>query len=284
MSSKRQERKEGGDRKERRSLFLLLPLLAVLAGCSEAFDPFVASDQTFALYGVLDARRDTQSVRVQPIAEAENTEGTVEARVTSTDLAAGETLVWQDSVVQLDDGTPGTVFFAPFRPLPGRSYRLEASRPADGASSSAEVRLPAEPPFTAAPPTMIGTIISQRLTIESVEPPSGVVVTYTVQPVGAAQPLRFAVSYEARPVRAGVGFDVLVSLARDAANILSRFEEGTEVALLGLELTYDLVDEAAAPVIGGIGQIGTVASFTDEWTLASELVRAIGFVDGQGGG
>jgi len=41
----------------------------LLAACSDAFDPFVESDRTFALYGFLDARRDTQYVRVQAITE-----------------------------------------------------------------------------------------------------------------------------------------------------------------------------------------------------------------------
>lgn len=258
---------------------VLLFTATLLAGCSDAFDPFVASDQTFALFGFLDARRDTQFVRVQPIAEQADTPAAVEARVTSTDLVTRERLVWQDSLIVLDDDDVGTAFFAPFRPVAGRVYRLEAMRLTDGAVSTADVALPTQPPLQVAPPDVISTIVAQLLTIENDRPPSAVVVTYTVRPVGDEEPVRVEVPYDA--VERETGFGVAVSLSRDAGVILSGVEKGTEVELLDLEIAYDLVNEPPVLVEGGAGQIGVAAAFTNGWRLDAEFVELIGFVDAQ---
>ncbi len=200
------------------------------------------------------------------------------ARVTSTDLASGDILVWQDSTVRLDDGTTGTAFVAAFRPLAGQAYRIEATPPEGGAVSSAEVRLPAMPALAVDVPTMIAGIISQRLTVASVERPRAATVIYTVRPAGQEDSIRVEVRYTATRVQ--TGFEVLVALSRDAGEILNA--SGTEVALLGLALSYDLTGERVA-VTGGVGEIGSVAAFVDRWTLASEVVEALGLIDAQGG-
>lgn len=258
---------------------LVLLLLVALVGCSDAFDPFVESDQTFALYGLFDGRRDTQFVRLQPVIDEADTSGGVEARVVSTEIGTGEQVVWQDSLVVRADGSRGTLFFARFRPLAGQVYRLEASR-ADGATSTAEVRLPAEPPFSAETPTETGDFISQRVVIDSARPPSGFVVTYTVRPAGG-EAVRVDVVYDVTLAPGEGGFRLLVSLSRDVNAILSSLSRPVE--LLALELTYDLANEPAVPVTGGIGAVGVAARFTAGWTLAPDVVADLGLIDAQGG-
>ncbi len=289
MTRQREERKEGRERKESGasrfllSLLFLFPLVCFpLAGCSDAFDPFVESDQAFALYGFLDARRDTQFVRVQPVTETADDAGTVEATVTSTDLATGERLAWQDSLVERDDGTLGIVFFAAFRPLAGRQYRIEAVQPGTGAASAVEVGPPAEPPLLVGPATPVDSVVTQTLTVASATRPSALVVTYTLRREGTVEPFLVAVRYSAEPGRRADGFAVFVRLTRDAEAILSRFEEGTEVTLLSLGLAYDLENEVRVPVVGGLGEVGAAAAFEAGWTLARDAVRLIGFEDGQG--
>ena len=267
---------------------VLLFCALMLAACSDAFDPFVESDRTFALYGFLDARQDTQYVRVQAITEQEEPGSTVAARVTSTDLVTEETIAWQDSLVRLDDGELGTAFFAVFRPEAGRMYRIEATRPDDpGAASEVVVMLPAEPPLQTAEPEVIGGAVAQRLTLPGDLRPENVRVAYTVQRVEVgSDPIGFSFERNAQPVVGGGAFDVLVPLSRDAQVIRSTLgidpQDPEPVALLSLQLSYEIVDEQRAEVTGGIGNVGAAAAFETEWTLAEVFVEAIGFVDAQG--
>lgn len=269
---------------------VLLFCVLMLAACDDAFDPFVESDRTFALYGFLDARRDTQFVRVQAITEQEEPGSTVAARVTSTDLVTEETIAWRDSLIQLEDGMLGTVFFAVFRPEAGRAYRIEATRPDEpGAASEVVVMLPAELPLETPEPEVIGGDIVQRLTLPSDLPPENVRVTYTVQRVEAgSDPVGFSFDRNAQPVVGGGALDVLVPLSRDARVIRSTLgidpENPEPVALLGLHLSYEIVDEQRAEVTGGIGNVGAAVAFETEWTLAEAFVEAIGFVDAQADG
>lgn len=61
--------------------------------------------------------------------------------MTSTDLHTGEAVVWEDSLIAFGEGRFGHVFHAAFRPVYGRTYRVEVRR-SDGAVSSAEVTVP----------------------------------------------------------------------------------------------------------------------------------------------
>lgn len=271
---------------------VLLFCALLLAACGDAFDPFVESDRTFALYGFLDARQDTQYVRVQAITEQEEPGSTVEARVTSTDLVTEEVVVWRDSLVVLDDGEFGTAFFAIFRPEAGRTYRIEATRPDDpGAASEVVVMLPAEPPLQPAEPEVIAGDVAQRLTLPGDLRPENVRVTYTVQRVeSSSASIGFSFDRNVQPVLGGGAFDLLVPLSRDARAIKSTFgidpddPNGERVALLDLEISYEVVDEERAEVTGGVGNVGAAAAFAAGWTLAEEFVEAIGFVDAQADG
>lgn len=267
----------------RRAPLAALVFLGALltSGCSDAFDPFVETEPAFALFGFLDARQDTQFVRVQPITGQDATAFT--ARVTSTALATGEQIAWRDSLVQLDDGSTGTVYVGPFRPEPGVTYRIEATpQEVPGAASVAVVTVPAEAELRVPPPIVGEQSVTQVLGLEGALRPRAVRATYTVQRTGG-EPLQFGFNYSPRP--AADGFEVLVVLLRDASTIrtiLGIDPEGTErPALLDLELDYDLVSEAQ-PTPDGLGSFGSAASFTTAWTLAPQAVSAIGFVDAQG--
>jgi hypothetical protein len=265
-------------------LFLAL----LLAACSDTFDPFVESDRAFALYGFLDARRDTQFVRAQPIVAGTAVDpGAI--RVTSTDLETQETTVWQDSLVRLDDGTLGTAFFAIFRPQPGQPYRVEAARTdVPGVTVEAVMALPSRAPLQTAEPVEVGDAITQRLTFEGALPITEVTVRYTVRRVEeGSKPRAFDIRYS--PPTTGER-DVLVSLGRNAETIRAALGAGpnsperVDIALLDLRVSYDIVAERQAEVMGGIGNFGVAASFSDGWTLAPAFVEAIGFVDAQDDG
>ena len=264
----------------------VLLLSAALFGCETAFDPFVAEPEGFALTGFLDARRDTQFVRVQPLADREIEAVLGDIRFTSTDLASGTQRVWQDSLVTLDDGTTGLLFFAVFRPDAGATYHVEAT--GEGRASRADVPLPAEPEVEVLNPVQIGTTISQRLVLATEQAPVEAEVVYAVRRADTGEAATFTFGYEARPVFDGEGFDVLVSLSRNAGvirNALGVAPDDTEaIELLGLRLHYALVEAEAAAVEGGVGAFGAAAGFERPWTLGTFFVAALGFVDRQGEG
>lgn len=265
-------------------IFLLLALL--LAGCDESFDPFVGEDERVALHGFLDARQDTQFVRVQPIADETREPRLGEADLTSTALGSGTMRTWQDSLVTLDDGSAGLLFFAAFRPVPGEVYRIEAEGD-DGAEERVEVAMPAEPPLTASQPVEVGGVISQRLTLLSELRPEEVRVIYTVRLPGG-EPVDVTVQDEAQPVFEGSGFDVLVGLSRDVGTVRSALgltpEDEQPVELLGLRLRYVLQDPMRAVVEDGLGAIGVAAAFEGSWVLDPGFVEELGYVDAQGEG
>lgn len=269
-----------------RLAFPALLLALLLGGCDDAFDPFVEAPDRFALFGFLDARQDSQFVRVQPIAEDTRQPRLGEATLTSTALGSGAVQAWQDSLVTLDDGSLGLLFAAAFRPVPGEVYRIEVEGE-DGTLEQIEVAMPAEPPLMPFQPAEIGGVISQRLRLPSELPPEDVRVVYTVRLPNEA-PVDVIVTDEAQPAFEAVGFDVLVGLSRDVATVrgaLGLAPEGDEhVELLGLRLRYDLVDPTRAVVEGGLGAIGAAAAFEDAWVLDPETVEALGYVDAQGEG
>jgi hypothetical protein len=133
---------------------LALPLALALGACSEGVDPTVGTDEVFTLYGYLDPTADRQSIRVVPIAERLDAEtpDAIDAAVTATDLASGETVAFRDSLVTFPDGARGFVFVADWTPGFGRTYRVEAVRAEDGKAASAVVETPEAVNATLAPP------------------------------------------------------------------------------------------------------------------------------------
>ncbi len=267
-----------------RRLLVLVLIAASAAGCSEAFDPFVEMDEDFALFGFFDARRDTQFVRVQPLTDRDAVPVLGDVTLTSTNLGTGATQAWQDSLVTLDDGALGLLFFAAFRPDLGTVYRLEVEG-ADGAFQRVDVAVPAEPVLDIAQPTSLSGIILQRLNVASPTLPTGVQVVYTVRLVGGPTQ-EVAVDYDARIDSQGEGYDVVVRLSHDVFRV--RFELGVgsmgQVELLGLRLRYEIVDPERVVVADGLGVVGVAAAFESAWTLAEPFAEALGYIDRQGEG
>ena len=224
-------------------------------------------------------------MRVQPLAEDAREPRLGEATLTATALGSGAVRTWQDSLVTLDDGARGLLFFAAFRPEVGETYRIEVEAE-DGASERLDVAMPLEPTLTAARPAEVGGIISQRLLLASEIRPVEVRVLYTVRRTDGGEPVQMLAHYDAQPVAQGSGFDLLVRLSRDAATIRALLgvepEETDAIALLDLRLRYAIEDPARAVVEGGLGAIGVAAAFETGWTLEPEFVEALGFVDAQG--
>lgn len=120
--------------------------LFALAACEEDVAQ-VRTERPFTVFGLLSPALPRQEVYVFPIEPRLRPLPTSapDARVTTTDLATGETVVWEDSV-QAATGTGGGaeyVFRAPIDVAYGRTYRLEVARQ-DGATARVDVTVPEE--------------------------------------------------------------------------------------------------------------------------------------------
>jgi hypothetical protein len=121
---------------------LVFVLVLSLAACDTSVDPFQKSDRHFSVGGVIDATVDTQFVRLTPLRHsAEGDSSPLDAEVTTTDLATGETSVWHDSVFSLIPSGPAHNVWSSFDFEPGHSYHFTA-RTSDGRESNALVVLP----------------------------------------------------------------------------------------------------------------------------------------------
>ena len=123
---------------------ILVCFLAVsVSACEEDVVAVLGTDLPFSMFGVLTPQADTQWVRVFPIeGRLEPTPpGPLDAQFTSTDLLTGEQRVWQDSLIQEENGQFAHVFWSSFPTPFGRAYRLEVER-SDGAASRVEVEVP----------------------------------------------------------------------------------------------------------------------------------------------
>ncbi|HET6569014.1 MAG TPA: hypothetical protein VFG50_13700 [Rhodothermales bacterium] len=125
--------------------FLIVPLVlaAGLLGCEEDVIGVTGEDHPFTLFGILNPIADTQKVRVFPINGKleQGSAAPIDAVVTSTDLQTGDVRTWQDSILSFPDGSHGYLYWAPFRPEGGHTYRIDVTR-SDGERSSAQATVP----------------------------------------------------------------------------------------------------------------------------------------------
>ena len=100
------------------SLMLCMLGLLLLAACEEDVTA-VRTERPFAAYGLLSPLYPKQEVYVFPVEERLRPlpPEPLDARVTTTDLVTGETVVWRDSVVAAADEGAAHLFWAP---APGR--------------------------------------------------------------------------------------------------------------------------------------------------------------------
>lgn len=132
-----------------RTSIIFIALICLQAGCDYSFDPLQENDQHhFSMYGYLDASADTQWVRVMPVRDSLYYEPKpLDATVTLTNSASGETVEMQDSLFSYVQGVYTHNFWTTMDIEPTETYRLTAeSSKGDEASSSVEVTLPEDFP------------------------------------------------------------------------------------------------------------------------------------------
>lgn len=284
----------------RRLAFTALLAVGLLAGCDNSVEPFAESTRYYAIFGFLDADRDTQYVRIEPTRSNPEV-GPVEfdvASVKTIDMTSGAVLAWSDSLVELPDGGTGLLYYAAFRPVRARSYRIEVRR-SDGAATTATTTVPGIPPLSVRRPdrSFVGTL-EQGLLFDGVtRAPEYIVVNYAVTYDTVTTPLEVRLPYNVVGVPDGSGWRVIVRLTRDKSTVFQRLSlmTGAQVTLHTLSIDLRLLsndwplDEPGRTrtnVTNGFGFFGSAVTHTATWVLESEYVNELGFIDAQdtGGG
>jgi hypothetical protein len=123
---------------------VLFAALAVAGGCDASFDAYEDTDRVYSVFGYLDANADTQFVRVEPLQDSVFAgSDAFEARVTSENVATGETVRWNHRVFLTNPNNVQVHNFTTTADLdPEATYRFRVERERDGAASSAEVTTP----------------------------------------------------------------------------------------------------------------------------------------------
>lgn len=281
-----------------RSVWLAVAvMMGLAAGCDNTVDPFIESDRYFTIFGYLDTASDTQYVRVIPFRKdlGGTADDTLDVEVTSTVAESGVVHEWRDSVITYSDGSVGHVFYAPFRPLPGRQYTFRVERPDGGASWAETIVPPAEKVDVTQPPVSATPPISQTVTWRDIEAePFRVEVWYRFSEYPPNQPFSdFVVTYDdiGRPLDDG-SWEVTVTLSDDLEEIQPSVSDGSPLLGVGMRLTMS--DDAWRPPDGafnrevlvqpgtfsnvehGFGYFGSVNQYTVEWVLHPLILQRLG--------
>lgn len=278
----------------------LVTLLASFThvACDNSVDPFAESTRYYAIFGFLDADRDSQYVRIEP------TRGNPElgvvrfdvASVITTDLMSGEVRVWADSLIELEEGGVGLLYYGVFRPIRGHTYRIDIRR-SDDASTTALTTVPEDPPLSVRKPdrSFLGSLEQGLLFGELARRPEKIVVNYAVTYGVLVEPLEVKLPYNVFGVPEGTGWRVIVRLTRDRSAVIDRLglKPTDQVALhtvsIDLRLLssdWPLVDPGLAEtnVTNGFGFFGSAVTHRAIWVLDSLTVRELNLIDKQQSG
>ncbi len=252
-------------------------------------DPFVPGEgHRFAVFGYLDTAADTQYVRVARVRSDAtfSSDNDDPPLVTTTNLHTGETVVWADSLIRLENGSLGLVYFAGFDIQPSATYRLDVTD--EGAEPTRA--------FTTVPGTngiIAGTPhpnrfgdLEQTVLWGSIARARDAHVFYQVRTLPTGVDTTIAISYVGLGERAPEGWIFGVTLERDY-RLVRRFTESargdTAIALLDLSMSIEApseewtVTEEASNIENGTGFFASVGRFRESWSLDTTILQSIGY-------
>ena len=288
----------------------LLVLLLAGSSCQEEVSTAPGTDIPFSLYGVLNPEADTQWIRVYEVNNERLTPAhpaPLRADFTSTLLETSVTRTWQDSVMQLDNGTFGHFFWAAFRPDYNKTYRL-VLRGSDERTSQVRLHVPVRVATALRAPYVVdagenaGVILP--LSIDGAaarlyRPEATYLVRYGTFPEDVA---RLSLPYPDRPEQTNNGWLFEVNVSEDYHTILrdlmSRqlYHSACGIKLLRVTLTVRIVNEGwmlpdfvtnvnqvAQPgvfsnVENGFGFVGSGYSEQARWDPSEEIVHETPFL------
>lgn len=284
---------------------LLAGLLVGTLGCEEDVDPFVESDRSFTVYGYLDPGEATQYLRVIPLLQVLAEDGPrapLNATVTTTELERGVTTTWRDSIMTFSDGSMGHVFYGNFRPVPGRTYRLEVIPPNGRPATVATTKLPLQPVARFGDLVQGSGFDSGQIIYSAIQPiiwenidfaPFRVEMWYRFANVPVSRPfLEMVQTYGAEDLGRAVdnGWRIDARLSRDGEQL-----GAGGLTMLGVGMRITLADDTWRPpggvfdpeilvqpgtfsnVENGFGFFGSVNQYTVEWLLDQDVVENLGY-------
>jgi len=261
----------------------------ISSACDNTVDPFTEQqEEFFVIYGYLDTAADTQKVRINPITRAlDQSIDQGDIVVSSTILETGETVVWSDSLIQLEDGSNGFLFYALFSPQPGRTYRLDIHG-VEGLQTSAHTTVPETPHITVHEPAIgVFGLTSQQIVINDYWSPRNLGVQYHVIPLDKNEVETHLITYHGVGFPGNEGWEVVVQLERDFRMLVRDIytsPDDTTMAFVGVGLVYDRLSDdwqnqgLELNIVNGHGFFGSIGRYYSEWSIDSTTVRDIGFI------
>ncbi|NNF04537.1 MAG: DUF4249 family protein [Rhodothermales bacterium] len=272
---------------------VLVAALALFAGtgCDNTIDPLddVDGDQ-FAVQGYLDMEENVQRIRVEGLrssilGESVDLTGVV---VTSRDHVTGEVIMWDRETVQIDGDGTVDIYSAEFRPEPGHRYTLDVARPGRQ-GTVATTMVPPQPGLTVTEPVnLIQTVFLTDLP----RSPDFMAMKYEVLVPENNEFETVEIVYEQEGTST-VRNRLDVRLATDRFIVqgrLFRDDNDAPLTLAQVGLVVRLPSQefernaGSGNISNGEGFFGSVARFEYSWQLSEQVVREIGYEDGQQGG
>ena len=206
--------------------------------------------------------------------------------VTTTNLDTGESTAWTDSVVILDDGSLGTIFFALLEVQAGDTYRMDVRDGAE-AITRATTKVPSTAGLAAGTPSRVrsGDLI-QPLIWEDLRRGREAHVHYRVLSLPSSADTTIVLTYAGSGEITALGWSIGVMLDRDY-RLVRRFIENargdTALVLIDVSMSIEalspewVVTGDATNIENGSGFFASVGRFRESWTLDSTTIRSIGF-------
>lgn len=262
------------------SLVGLAGCLVVLAGCEESLGPVSGDWRPYSLYGFLNPAADTQAIRVfkvqsrlEPVPA-----NPLQVTLTSTDLETRQTYVWRDSLIRLPGGTYRHVYWAPFRPVHGRSYRLDVCCDDEEKTSVIVTVVPRAEVLVGEPEILPGTTVKRwKVAWKNAPRLHQVQAQYHVRRVAGGHTTghdTLTVDYADRVVREPDGWSVMLDLQADAQMLKKHASTGgVQVQLATITVTGFVADEHWSPPGGSFES----AQMVWPWVL-NNVHNGFGFV------
>lgn len=262
-----------------------LLLLLVITGCGEGFDPIVEEDGYFSVTGYLDARADTQFVRLNALRTRVLISDSLEADVRTVHVETGASVRWQDSLVQLENGRLGHLYYGIFTPKPGQTWRLRVTRdgirPAEGVTD-----VPPEPELE--PGEIEDVIVGLDTDIvqivywqDLVGRISDATVTYVAEHPQTGEVASVTIEDPARGEGSPMYPSFVIQIERDRVDVLNALNLGFDGAPPILhEIRMDLVilsRDWGNGIEGGVGSFGSVMAATGSWLPPVAALDSVGY-------
>lgn len=260
-------------------------------GCDNTVQPLADdADLVFSIQGFLDAGADSQFVRIGAL------RSTIlavlpdmnDVDVHTVDLSDGSVVSWVDSLVWLDDGTQGHLYYGLFRPLPGHTYRVQVQRGGRNAGS-ATTTVPAPVPVSIDAPRGDTLQFAQEVILFGLtEVPLEISVIYEVTTSWNGQSIKVPVSYGRSGRATGDGWVIDVYLTRDRIEVLRALAipTNTVIFLRSLGVYVSLQSEewehqqSPDNLVNAQGFLGSIGRFEVRWTLERSDIIKMGFSPG----